>query len=367
MRIVILCVLAGISWSASEFPQEAPSTLEAQKLSERFRKEKLPLWADGDQLTAYFEGDAQSVQIKIGGLQRPLKQVKGSKVWSWTERFVDLDKGVLSYSWDIKSTTDLGKPKSQIWRGANALAPVVHAEPLRGTISKHRIRSEILGTERDITVYLPQQQASPAFVVYAADGEECAYYASVLEPLISSGKLPPTAIVGVHSGGYEGGPLKDLSKYDVSKDLRAIEYLPYIDSARFEKHARFFADEVPRWAETTLGVSSSRERRAIFGVSNGGRFAATIGIDRPDVFGNTIAFSLAVGTPPELEKPSNVTSRFYFCAGTWEEKFLDRTFQFHQSLQKLGIRTEFVKRVSGHDMIMWQEEFAHAISKAFSN
>ena len=363
MRVILIFILAAMAVGV----QETGFSQDSQSLSTRFRTEKSPLWADGDRLTAYYEGEAESVHIMIGGSPRPLKRVIGSQTWTWSDRFVDLEQGILSYTWDIKPAPKPNKPASYVWRGTRAPSAVALASPLQGTTSKHRMRSEILGTERDITVYMPPKSISPSCVVYAADGEECIYYAAALEPLILEGKVPATAIVGVHCGGYEGGPLKDLSKYDPSKDLRAVEYLPMIDSVRFGKHESFFANEVTKWAESTFGLSSLRERRAVFGVSNGGRFAATIGVDHPEVFGNVIAFSLAVGTPPEPDDLAKVTSQFFFCAGTWESKFLQRTEEFHQSLQKSGIRSELVKRVSGHDLIMWQEEFAHAVNKAFSN
>jgi enterochelin esterase-like enzyme len=364
-RILILL------WVCTTFSQHAlgqleEPTLQAQRLSERFRIERCQLWSDGDHLTAYYDGDVESVQIMIGGQPRPLKKVAKSTAWVWTGEFDQLEKGILTYSWDIRPAKTDDKPKTFLWRGPKSPPAVKVVDSLRGVVSKHFVKSRALNIEREVTVYFPPGSPNSPRVVYAADGQDIAIYAPAVEAAILEGRIHPTALIGVHNGGYDGGPLEDLSKYDPDKDFRAIEYLPILANERFGKHEKFFAEEIPTWAEEKFGVSSRPEHRAVFGFSNGGRFAATVGVDRPEVFGNVIAFSLAVGVPPEFEKKPPRSVRFQFCAGRWEIGFLKLTTEFHDALQKAGVQTELVSRVSGHDSIMWQEEFVHALEKIYA-
>ena len=126
----------------------------------------------------------------------------------------------------------------------------------RGSLKTFEIESKALDARRKLTVYLPPEfgPGRARCVVYAADGEQMDRYACFLEPLITAHKLPPTVVVGVHSGGYVGGA-PDYKNYDTKKDMRAQEYFPGINSERFAKHEIFFCSEVTEWAEQQWKVS----------------------------------------------------------------------------------------------------------------
>ena len=338
----------------------------AQVLLKKSENGKLQIWSEEDKLTACFVGKATEVAVKIGGARHPLERIGETDVWTWSTELPNLERGILTYSFDVVP------PSSRIttarnWRGPKAPPPFETTKMLKGEIRKQSIRSKNLGSERALTVYLPPGYRSLGNypVIYAADGESIADYAAVIEPLFTSGEVPPLVIVGVHSGEYVGGQPKDLSLYDVSKDLRAVEYLPIMGDQRFQSHALFFTKEVLEWAEKELGVSGKREMRAVFGVSNGGRFAATMGVEHPNIFGTIIAFSLGSGVAPELPTHPKVVSKFYFASGIWETGFHKNTEAFHVALQKMMVPTQFKSRVSGHDSIMWQEEFAAAVMDGF--
>src|SRR5207245_1375598 len=98
---------------------------------------------------------------------------------------------------------------------------------------------------------------------------------------------------------------------------RSAEYVPGLRPERFAAHEKFICDEVVPWAERELGASADRKDRALYGCSNGARFALEMGLRRPDLFGHVIAFSLA-GARNFLPPPVPSTpAEFHFAAGTW--------------------------------------------------
>jgi enterochelin esterase-like enzyme len=123
-------------------------------------------------------------------------------------------------------------------------------------------------------------------VLYLADGASVRRFAAVLEPGVVAGTTPAAVLVGVHSSV---GPPAD--------DPRMREYLPGLDSRRYDAHERFFLDEVARWAQREVGVSADRELRAVGGCSNGAVLASALGCRHPDRFGGVVAFSLGVHPP----------------------------------------------------------------------
>lgn len=330
-------------------------------------KDAAAVWMQGELLTLTHRADsAKEVAVVLAGNYMPLERISGTDVWFLRTTFERLSEGVLSYA--AQETASDGSTKSRtdasyIWRGPEAPAAIDIARDLAGTIERHELESAYLDAPRAVTVYVPPLGApasGPHPVVYMADGESVPVYARAIEPLIQSGHLPPLVVVGVHNGGYRGEVAPDLSDYDASKDLRAAEYLPVLESEHFANHERFFCEEVPAWAEKRFGVAQTREHRFVFGFSNGGRFAATMGVRHPDQFGHTVAFSVAVGSPPTFDAPPELSSCFHFAAGTWEV-FLGHTMAFHDALVEQGIQAAVTARVAGHDELMWQEEFAAAL------
>ncbi len=185
------------------------------------------------------------------------------------------------------------------------------AKDLKGVDKMLELESKALGEKRKIKIYLPpgHDRAKSYPVIYAADGMT---NAEILEPLILAGKVRPIVVVGVLSGTYQGDRAQP---YDIKRDLRACEYLPEIDPARFAKHEKFFCDEVRAWAEKELGATRNQNERAIHGVSNGARFAVEMGMRHPELFGHVFAFSVASSTGLKGLEP---TARFPASCSTAE-------------------------------------------------
>ena len=208
----------------------------------------------------------------------------------------------------------------------------------------------------------------PSPVVYVSDGQSVREFARLVEPMVDAGRIPPVVLVGVHDGGYLGPTPKGPNDYDGGKDLRAMEYIPGLDPRRFAGHETFFVKEVPAWAERRFGVSANREDRAVFGYSNGGRFAAEMGFRHPDVFGHAFCFSIAgdaTRSLPEVGK-SGKPVHFYLAAGTWESTYHRLTAKLADALEAAaGSGVSFSSRIAGHDVAMWREEFGDAVASAF--
>ena len=221
------------------------------------------------------------------------------------------------------------------------------------------LESTALGHPRDLTIYLPPNHDPNAKtpVVYLADGQSVSRMATLIEPLIVDGTVPPVMLVGVHSA-HSSPP----------EDLRGQEYLIGFNEQRFAAHESFFVNEVRAWAEQNLGAATQREQRAVFGLSNGAAFAIAMGIRHPDLYGNVLAFSFAwekSAKSPMWEH--SMAPRHYLLAGRLEEGFHRVTKAWAATLERLGVEHVFHDRVAGHDHTMWEEEFPAAVGWAFGN
>jgi enterochelin esterase-like enzyme len=359
--VAAILLIEGPTLAGSEPPH-------AQALIERHCSEKSPVWADGDNLTFFYRGQATQVDVLFGGDIRPLQRVDESDVWSLTVKRPDLERAVVTYRFMPKPKDPAaGSPSAEaVWRGPKAPRAAAECGKLRGALEQFEVESKALGTRRKATVYRPpgHDPMKPSRVVYAADGQAIDRFARVLEALIASGRVPPVVLVGVHSGGYVGGG-PDFKHYDPKKDLRLQEYFPGVNAQRFADHERFFCTEVPEGAERRFGVSSVRHDRAVFGYSNGGRFAVEMGLRRPDVFGHVLGFSVAGNGKFEFGKDPKELPRFYLEAGTWEESFHVCTLRLTEQLKERGVPVHFSSRVGGHDPALWRDEFAVALTRAF--
>lgn len=356
---------ASAAWQSIESPGEVISP----RLLGRYLESRPSLLREGDVATLFHEAEAAEVSVMLSGDLLPMQRVPDSDIWFVSRELEHLGEGMLNYSFRVKQAPDSAAvtTETRYWRGPDCPPPPERARVLQGTLRTVDFESKSLGTTRKVTVYVPpgSTEGEAAPVVYMADGEAVGEFARVLEPLVLSLEIPKVVLVGTHSGGYIGNPSLDLSDYDPSKDLRAAEYLPMMNSEHFGAHERFFCEEVPAWAEQEFGVSGDRDLKAVFGFSNGGRFAVTMGLRHPDRFGTAIAFSVAAGDAPVLAVPPEESATFFFAAGIWEPGFHRLTTDIYTSLDDAGVVAYFPSRVSSHDHLMWQEEFAAAVVEAF--
>jgi len=342
------------------------------------------VWREGDELTIAHSTQAEDVRVCCT-IQASMSHIVGTDLWFLTVRAPFLDTAMVeigryhvrrdgAWVWD---TTALST-----WRGSSAPVASPRSSVLRGRIASDTLFSRALGERRAVTVYVPPSApAAPvAGVVYAADGDMVPVYAPTIDTLITTGALPPILIVGIHAAMTPAAEAKDPAKY-----RRALEYMPEwgpdlvkamaenkplvgfsgFTNPRFVRFERFVLNEVLPWAEHRFGVPSSRQRRTVFGSSNGGRWAVAMGMRHPGDFGNIVGFSVA-GAGPMRRAPSNrVGARYYMVAGAFEPGVLRDTRAWADSLRAGGADVLFHSSYGGHDTVAWSQWFPDAIKWAF--
>ena len=222
------------------------------------------------------------------------------------------------------------------------------------TTRDFQIESVNLGETRTVTVFLPPGHRHEIRypVVFCADGQAVHGFSRRLYHWIEHERVPPVILVGVHS----------------SDRFRAQEYIHGADQRRFEAHEQFFTDEIFRWAVDELNLSIERQSCGVFGFSNGGAFALSMGVRHRDKYGVVIAFSIAGGA--ERVEPSEYAlrpiARYYLSAGTREKPFLRTSRTLAELLTKHEVEHISTVRHSGHQFSFWDSEFPRAINWAFS-
>jgi enterochelin esterase-like enzyme len=347
-------------------PIAARNEPTAQDMIDRHEKEKSPVWIDGDTATFFYQGDAEQVMLAFSGERIAFRHLPDSRVWLARVKKPDMAKGIFTY---MILPGKKGEPpfKSgqalpmQRWRGPEAPPAAERAEKLTGETKIIDFESKALRGTRKIRVYLPpgHDRTKQYPVIFATDGNDGG---AILEPLIKAGKIPPVIGIATSSGDYLGDR---AAGYDIKKDLRALEYLSGEDAERYAQHETFFCEEVAAWAEQEFGASKERIDRAVFGCSNGARFAVDMGVRHPDLFGHVIAFSVAGSREFKVPEKAAGLPQYHLAAGTWEP-FLKITKLVADELKAHSVAVTFTTRVAGHDPMMWEEELAAAATRALS-
>ena len=331
-----------------------PPPADPEPFKNRLNGKDTEIWIDGDVLTVLHRHAGEHVQLS-GGLQQKMNRIEGTDLWILQLKMPGWEKAFFAYIFlgDEFAQGSRLSAKIQTWYGPQAPPRPVRAEELQGKVIERTIHSDSLNEDRLLSIYIPPNAPDhdlPAF--FMADGQGCREYAKMLEPLILSGKVRPSAIVGVYSGEYRGDRAKG---YDPKLDLRNLEYTPQDDVQRFNNHMELFTREVPAYVAREFHISTRREDRAVFGFSNGGAFSAAAAVRHPEVFSH--AMPLSLGVPPEDPKPAGPLPTFHFAAGKLE------TFQFattrtYEKMKEWGANATLDILTSGHDPQMWETAFA---------
>lgn len=358
-----LACLAAFTFQGQPLPKWKPpyEVLPApafdEALARRLGGKGTAIWLDGDVLTLLHRSDAKAVAV-TGGLQMPLQQVPGSNLWILQLKMKGWERAFINYM-IIEDGKFPSSPSFSSWRGENAPQTPTPSPELKGRIERRTIKSEALRMDRGIVVYVPPNAPKAGLpAVFFADGV-CEPIARIMEPLMLDSKVRPFAIVGVPSGGYSGDRAKP---YDPNLDERAKEYVPGASEETFDRHMKFFTQEVPRFVGEEFGISTKREDRAIGGFSNGGAFVAAVAFRHPAVFG--YAMPLSVGVPPDYGKPPTPLPKMYLAAGTLES-FIRGTARVFEQAKEWGADAELRTFVAGHDMAMWNIAFFDFLQEIF--
>ena len=360
LSLALLLIQTPTKWTAPfkdvGLPAEPAPYLDLMKDKQELVK------LDGDTLSFLFKSKQEKVDL-LCNLNLQFKKIPDSDVWIARAQMPDWDKAFFDYSFVEGGYQPGTRATYKTWRGEKAPPLPERAEVLKGTLKEYTIKSKELGEDRKITVYIPPHAPKNLPAIFMADGQGSEGLIRQMEPLILKGKIRPIAIIATHAGAYKG----DRSKgYDMNKDFRAREYLKMADPDQYAKHLRFFCDEVVPWATKEFDLSNKREDRAIQGYSNGGAFAATAAVDRPEVFGYSLPFSVAAFDRAAFKDSltGKKLPKFYFAAGTLET-FIAGTQDANKILIEHGESPVIEAYVSGHDMAMWSLALVKYVQSIF--
>lgn len=219
-----------------------------------------------------------------------------------------------------------------------------------GTLTHHRLSSQVLRNDRDVWIYRPHGAAPRALLVLF---DAHAYIEQVPTPtivdnLLADGLIPPTAVVLI------GNP---------SPQARSTELPPN------PTFAAFLDQELMPWVRT-LGLAQPPARTVIAGSSYGGLTSAYAGLTHPQWFGNVLSLSGSFWWSPQGSMPNWVARqvvaaprrdvRFYLDAGRYEsarggqDGILETNRHLGHVLRAKGYTVTQVEHDTGHDYLHWQ-------------
>ncbi len=247
--------------------------------------------------------------------------------------------------------------------------PYIHAAAgiRRGTITDHRIRSDVLRQTRTYSLYTPpgydgQGEALPLVVMFDGGSYHTDNYIpghTIVDNLIAAKKIPPIVVAFVDSIERQ----KELNCSQPFAEFLATELVPRI---RGERH-----------------VSLEAKRTIVGGMSLGGLMASFCALHHSDVFGNVISQSGAYWYFPECFTPPTVMStpggtltdefvkaprapvRFYLEAGKFENdvpgNLLAENRRLRDVLLAKGYEVMYSEFSGGHHYVNWRGSFADAL------
>lgn len=329
-----------------------------------------------EKLVVTYSGDADMVQFKMfEGIHQLLKKDSINGIFKGVFDILNLKEAIFSYNIIVHKKDSSGKmieqqPESQfiqlnqkvptdtdrrfLWIGENRKGDFLKNDTLTGTMQTKMLTSELLNGSRELTIYTPEIVKPNTPHIYFTDGSDVEYYASYVDKLISTGKIIPIKLIGIHA----------------SLSNRYQEYVYKVeDNKLFTNHEQFIYNKVIPDIEKE--IQNWNGNRYIYGVSNGAAFCMHAGLNHPTVFEEIIAFSTADYISPIAQMLSPITftndkyPRFYMGAGRYETIIFSDNIKFLETMKDKNINVEFKEFISGHDSYVWRIEFLEYLEKRF--
>jgi enterochelin esterase family protein len=243
------------------------------------------------------------------------------------------------------------------------LAPRPGVAP--GRLEHHRLRSEIMGNERIISVYTPagyQRAGKPYALVVLFDRwvyVEVTATPTTLDNLIAAGAIQPAVVVMVSH---------------INHDERMREMLCN------PSFPEFLAQELVPWVRREYHVTTDASRTVVGGQSAGGLMAAYAGLRHPEIFGKILCQSGAFWWKPDDEVEWQWLNRqfaasprlpltFYLEAGLLEDgapeyadtSLLRATRRLRDILQAKGYPVRYSEFNGSHVFVCWQGSIADGL------
>ena len=265
--------------------------------------------------------------------------------------------------YECQSMVELPGAPSQPWIVKNAANPA-------GTIEKHRIKSELLKNERNLSVYTPpgyRAGGPPAALLVVFD--EGAYLNAVptpviLDNLIAAGKIPPTIAVLI-ANPSQAARSSELPPNPAFADFLARELLPFVRSR--------------------YSVTTDPRQTVVAGSSFGGLAATYAGLRYPEIFGNVLCQSGSFWWAPDHTRGGDATTetgwlakefikspklplKFWMDAGVFEVDsngsggaILEPSRHMRDVLLAKGYEVHYRQFAAGHDYLNWRGTLADGL------
>ena len=265
---------------------------------------------------------------------------------------------------DCQSMAELPGAPPQPWIVRNDKIPA-------GSVDKHKIASDLLKNERNLSVYTPpgyQAKGKPYALLVLFD--EGAYLNQVptpiiLDNLIAAGKIPPMVAVLIANP---------------SQETRSRELPPN------PQFADFLATELLPWVRSHYAVTSDPQLTTVGGSSFGGIAATYAGLRHSRIFGNVLCQSGSFWWAPERMAPDvdatvetgwlakefikspKLPLRFWMDAGVFEVDsrgsggaILEPSRHMRDVLLAKGYEVHYQQFNSGHDYLTWRGTLADGL------
>jgi enterochelin esterase family protein len=332
--------------------------------------------ADGRVTVRLRAPNARSVSFARDGAPPAPMQRDSAGVWSLTTE--PLPPDVYPYTFRVDGVThpDPSNPAtkpvfmSAIGQtlihvpGPSSLSWELNDVP-RGAVTQHFYKSGIVGDERDFYVYSPPnydpRRGRPYPVLYLLHGfsdDASAWVRAgrtnvILDNLIAQGKAQPMIVVmplGYGAPEIMGNALRERR----------------IDSTLWRRNTTVFVDAllrevIPR-VERTYRVGTTRELRAVAGLSMGGGQALIAGLHYPDRFAYVGAFSSAVTILdrdfarafPRADASLTPRPRLLWVAIGKDDFLYADNVRFRDWLRSRNVPFEWVETEGGHTWMVWR-------------
>ena len=235
-----------------------------------------------------------------------------------------------------------------------------------GKIDTILYQSTTVGTVRKALVYTPPGYSADKkypvlYLLHGIGGDEKEWLNGspqyILNRLYADGKAKPMIII--------------MPNGRAMVDDRATGNIFAQD--KVEAFARFELDllnDLIPYIEAHYPVASSRESRAIAGLSMGGGQSLNFGLGNPEKFAWVGAFSAAPNTrmPEELlkkqEDVNHFTQLIWFSCGD-QDGLINISNRTHEYLKQQGIEHTYIIDEGGHDFKFWKSSLYHFVQLLF--
>ncbi len=329
----------------------------------RLQGETFRFDVSGDEVTLLAHSLEPYVDVCCS-MQFAMTRLGDSDYWGARRRLGGIDSAMLSLF--VVKAERTAVENILTFRGLNAPDdPAQMAGKLAGQLIDRELASEALGETRRLNIYLPpgwsKERTWPA--VFLADNS-ASVYAPMVEAMILAGRIEPVVLVSAESGR---AAVVGVAPTEYGADLRSAEYIRHRDGAgdRFDRHMRFFAVELTRYAAKEFGVSARREDRAVAGFSSGGVFALWAGLLHPEVYAFAIPMSPGVAPIAASDLRAGVRARFRFAGGLYEPSFLETAKAAEAVLTLGGYDASGLYLSAGHEPEQWRIVMHAALMEIF--